>query len=349
MKLLQKFLFRSVIIALLIIAGIQPVAANANSAGETAFWNAIATTTADNIETAPVDEDISASSPRPLIAEPSIRVGLYKTANAVTFTSDFGYEVFSGAQSLGTLAPNDAVTVSYQSGLYHFNSQSFNFDSPHYFRLVPSDTTSTFTLTNYQRPVRGRGKTNFNRYRGIFEYRYSPKSKLPYIINELPLESYVAGIAESDDGVPTAYAKALLTAARSYAFAMLGATPSEKYLFDVFATTQDQLYLGYNSEITMPRVAQAAQDTAGEMVTHQGKSIITPYFGHSNGQTKSWPGKTRPWLKSVTAVYDKGKRLWGHGYGMSCNDASRHALKDGWTYQDILKYYYTGTEVEKIY
>ncbi len=182
------------------------------------------------------------------------------------------------------------------------------------------------------------------------EYRYAPKSKLPYIINELPLDSYVAGVAETYNTAPPEYIKALLVAARSYAYSHVGKTPpTEKRMFDVYATTVDQIYLGYNSELFMPRATQAAADTAGQMVTYKGNPVPTPYFSHSNGNTKNWKTKDRPWLKSVKAVYDKGKKMYGHGMGMSNNDAIKRALKDRWTYSQILQYYYTSTTIEKIY
>jgi stage II sporulation protein D len=182
------------------------------------------------------------------------------------------------------------------------------------------------------------------------EYRYSPKSKLPYIINELPLDFYVLGVAETYNTAPEEYVKALMVAARSYAYAHISKLPpTEKRMFDVYPTTVDQIYLGYNSELFMPRVAKLAIDTNGEMVTYKGNPVSTPYFSHSNGYTKNWKTKDRPWLKSVKAVYDKGKKMYGHGMGMSNNDAIKRAQKDGWTYDQILRYYYTSTTVEKIY
>ena len=120
-------------------------------------------------------------------------------------------------------------------------------------------------------------------------------------------------------------------------------------MFDVYPTTVDQIYLGYNSELFMPNVAQAALDTAGEMVTYKGDPVPTPYFSHSDGKTRNWKKPGRPWLKSVKAVYDKGLKMYGHGFGMSNRDAEKHAKKDGWTYDQILKYYYSDTEVEKVY
>jgi stage II sporulation protein D len=39
----------------------------------------------------------------------------------------------------------------------------------------------------------------------------------------------------------------------------------------------------------------------------------------------------------------------GHGVGMSNADAGQRASKDGWNYLQILKHYYTGVEVEKVF
>ena len=289
-------------------------------------------------------------SGRELIAEPVIRVGLYKTKEAVKFTSDFSYEVWSGDKSRGIIPAGETATMSYKNGQYSIKSASIEFGSFDYVRLVPEDLRNFFTLVSYQRPVAGRKKINFNVYRGALEYRYSPKSKLPYIINELPLDSYVAGVAETHDAAPIEYIKALMVAARSYAYSHISKNPpTEKRMFDVYATTVDQIYLGYNSELFMPRTTQAAADTSGQMVIYKNNPVPTPYFSHSNGNTKNWKTKDRPWLKSVKAIYDKGKKMYGHGMGMSNNDAQKRAAKDGWTYDQILQYYYSSTTVEKIF
>lgn len=294
-------------------------------------------------------ETVAAPS-REFIPEPVIRVGLYKTNKPTEFVSDFLYEVWSGDKFRGVIPAGETTTLSYKNGQYNIKGASMEFGSFDYFRLVPEDPRNFFTLTSYQRPVAGRKKINFNVYRGTLEYRYSPKSKQSYIINELPLDSYTAGVAETYDSAPVEYVKALMVAARSYAYSHISkAPPTEKRMFDVYATTVDQIYLGYNSELFMPRVAQAAEGTAGEMVTYNSKPVPTPYFSHSNGHTKNWKTKDRPWLKSVVAKYDKGKKMYGHGMGMSNNDAIKRALKDGWTYDQILQYYYTSTTIEKIY
>jgi peptidoglycan hydrolase-like amidase len=226
--------------------------------------------------------------------------------------------------------------------------------STDFIRLVPIALDNYFILSNYDRRVSWQGALNFNAYRGILEFKYSPKSDAVWVINELPLDSYIAGIGETSNGAAMEYIKAILVSARSYAYFHLNnGVPINERTYDVVATTADQLYLGYNSEVLMPRVVQAANNTYGEMVTYDGAPVVAPYFGHSNGRTKTWKevwgGADKPWLRSVECVYDQGLTLWGHGVGMSAADAAKRADKDGWTYDQILRYYYTGVEVEKVY
>jgi len=291
---------------------------------------------------------------RTLVSEPNIRVGLYKDSKPIKFQSNFRYEVLAGGVSKGWLEPTELATLSYQQGVYTFVGGSLDFSGHGFIRLVPEDKEAYFTLTNYDREVSWKGNKNFNVYRGVLEYVYSPKSAMPYVINELPLDAYIAGIGETSNGAAMEYIKAILVAARSYAYKnILASVSSPSPSFDVFPTTVDQLYLGYNSEVLMPRVVQAAQATYGEMVIYDGNPVTTPYFGNSNGWTRGWKevwgGTDKPWLQPVECIYDKGKSMFGHGVGMSAYDASRRAAEDGWTYDQILKYYYTGVGVERVY
>ena len=160
-------------------------------------------------------------------------------------------------------------------------------------------------------------------------------------------------ITETHDSAPTEYIKALLIAARSYAYFHLRHDAQNEKLFDVYSSTVDQLYLGYHAELSMPRVAQMQRETYGQMVTYHNEPVITPYSSRTNGMTRGWKqawgGTDKPWLVPVEALYDKGKKRNGHGVGMSNNDAILRAKNDGWSYSRILEYYYSGTHVEKIY
>lgn len=283
----------------------------------------------------------------PVRAEPIIRVGIYKTQGPVKIESTFDYTVYSGNVEQGILPAQTSAILTYKKGVYTFKSEAIDFEVKEQIRLVPVSRGNYLTITNLDRRLKGR-KGNFNAYQGVIEYRFSPKSGLPYIINELPLEDYVAGIGEVNNSDPYEYIKAMIVAARTYGFLHIAPT-TKNHLFDVYGSTQDQLYLGYNSSLHLPKVVKTAEETAGEMVTFQGRPVMTYYFGHSDGRTRGVSNQSQPWLRSVPAPYDKGKTLWGHGIGMSCNDALQHAKKEGWKYDQILRYYYTGTMVEKVY
>lgn len=294
-------------------------------------------------------------SQRALIAEPLLEIGLYKAVEPVKFQSPYNYKVYSGDEFKGILPAGEMAVLSYAGGFYTFASQSLQFYGSLHIRLAPDDPSYYFTILNYKRVVSWKGgNTNFNAYRGGLNYEYSPKSDAVFAVNEISMDLYVAGIGETSNGAHIEYIKAILVAARSYAYYHLNnGVAEDKRTFDVYATTADQIYLGYNSEVLMPRVAEAARSTRGEMVTYQGTPVITPYFGHSDGRTRTWKqvwgGTDKPWLQSVKCKYDVGRAMFGHGVGMSALDASGRAEHDGESYKELLKYYYTDTEVERIY
>lgn len=290
--------------------------------------------------------DYGVRTDRELIIEPNIRVGLKRTKDVINFVSDQEYQIVSGGEVVAVLPAKEKSKISYKGGKYFFKSESIELESKTFWRFEPADSESIFNIPGCKLSYTGR-KIEYCAYRGTLEYRYSPKSAMPYLINELPLEDYMKGIAETDNNSAEGYIKAVLVAARSYAYKNISsASATEKRMFDVYATTQDQLYLGYTSEQKVPRVARFAQETAGEMVTYEGKVVTTPYSSRTSGFTKN---DKRPWLKSVECIYDKGKKKAGHGIGMSTHDALMRATKDDWNYVQLVTYYYSNTEVEKIY
>jgi hypothetical protein len=298
-----------------------------------------------------MEENVELTAAEDLSQGPVIRVGLYKIKTAIKFVSDFEYDLFVNGKPFGFLPAGEIATLSFKDGKYFFKSGSFSTESDTYFRLEPKDSASYFSLPSCPRKL---NKKSYCDYRGILEYRYGALSKMPYIINELPIEQYVRGISEASNTSAYEFIKALSVAARTYAFVRIsGEEPTGKSLFDVFANTNDQLYLGRVSELEKPRVVQATEETNGELVLFGGAPVTTPYFSRSDGKTKTRLNKYgenyMPWLGGVECEYDKGKKLWGHGYGMSLNDASKKARNDGWNMYELLGYYYNGTEVSKMY
>ena len=298
-----------------------------------------------------VAEETTSSSPwgerENYITEPKIRVGVAKMDKKIQFVSPFVYNVYAGENFVGAISANQSVSLFYEDGRYSLTGGGLDISGGDYFRLIPEDLANYFSILNLDRHLIGRSQMNFATFRGALEYRYAPKSKMPYLINELYLENYVSGIAETSNGAPDEYIKALQIAARTYAYTNIGPPPSEERMFDVYANTNDQLYLGYNFEEFSPRIAFFTAGTRGMMVTYKDKPVVTYYFSRSSGRTKTKKGI--PWLKSVVCKYDKGWRQLGHGYGMSNRDAAARAKKDKWNYDKILTYYYSGTEIKKIY
>jgi hypothetical protein len=291
-----------------------------------------------------------------LAVEPYIRVGLVKTSGVVTvvsYTDD--YRVFAGAEERGILMLGQSASLSRSHGEYVFTSPDFSFTNTVYLRLVPvHDRHATLEITSMVRHMRGKEQANFNMYRGAIEYRNN-KNDVLYIINEVLLEDYVSGIAETSPNGPFEYLKAMAVAARTYAYVTASTTKHDHQDFDVVASTADQLYLGYRSEEMMPRVVEAAGATRGMMVTYGGIPVVTPYFAHSNGRTLSWQsvwgGTTHPWLVSVTTTYDAArfKKRFGHGVGMSGWDAAHRALEESVDFRALLKYYYRDVEIDQWY
>lgn len=305
-------------------------------------------------------------SPR-LAEEPKIRVGLLKVEKDIIFSSTMDeYDVFSGETLLKRLPVNAKATLSYAKGVYTCICDDELFTSSEYFRFAPvNNPHSVFTLDHFERTVPWQKGVNFNTYHGVFEFRFPQKGDLPYAINELYFEDYIAGIREVSNGTPMEYMKSQAVLERTYAYYIKEHTSKhDERNFDVVASTGDQLYLGETSERLMPRFVEAVNSTRGQMVVYDvdknpdtmKEIVITPYFGNSNGMTKSfkqvWGGKDdKPWLMPVAAIYDKRdkKKMYGHGVGMSQRDAMIKANEEKLDFIALIQYYYTGVDVETIY
>jgi hypothetical protein len=203
---------------------------------------------------------------------------------------------------------------------------------------------------------------NDNLFRGAIELRVEDGKLL--VINELSLEDMLYGLAEISNDVPAEKAKAIIVSARSYA--NFYTDPAHRKFKDKPYDGSDdpnvfQKYLGYGFESRSPKVREYVDTTRGEVVTYQGVPIKTWYFTQSDGKTRSereWciaNGGTEascpdtPYLQSVLDPGSAGKTRLGHGVGMSGAGATYFATVEGWNYQEILKYFYTGVEVSKIY
>lgn len=291
-----------------------------------------------------------------LDSEPRIRVGLWQPTSYAQFRSEEAdYDLYDGTIKIGVLARGKLGVLMRKDGQYYFRGGDLEFYSDNYIRLSPVDNPhAVFNILNYNRYVSWKGPENFNYYRGAMEYRLGEvKTDALWVINDLLLEDYMMGIGENGNNSPPEYLRAQAVAQRSYAYSTIQA---DKYgVFDVVATTGDQLYLGQKNEEIMPNYVAGVKDTRGAMVTYNGEVVTTPYFAHAACRTYSWAekwgGLIKPWLISVKTNYDcqNYSSMLGHGVGMSQMDASRRAKAEELGWQDLVKYYYTGVKIERIY
>ncbi|MDF2961696.1 MAG: stage sporulation protein SpoIID [Paenibacillus sp.] len=147
-------------------------------------------------------------------------------------------------------------------------------------------------------------------YRGVLELsRLSGKLA---VINELPLEQYVASVVSSELSKewPLEALKAQAVAARTYALKQ-----GNKYqIAHVSDSTLDQVYKGAGAEFAS--ALAAAAETKGEVLADKA-GLITPLFSSNAGgmtaeSTEVWGNKVN-YLKSAATPDDgaaKGKAVW---------------------------------------
>ncbi len=291
-------------------------------------------------------------SPSPLASEPKIRVGLdHFDIKSLIFSSTGPLNVTdANGNSLGTIAAGANATLNILApGSFELLSGGARFQANGIMRLLPDtgdeNVTKVSTLEPWSSWVNGA------RFRGILEIRYYAPADATWLIEEVGFEKYMYGLAEMSNGSPYEYQKALVTAARTYAYWHL--THPGKHVTFTVDSSLDQVYRGYNRELAQPNTVRAVNDTRGQIVHYAGVPVVTPYYANSDGRTRAWTevwgGGAKPWLVSVPAIYDKGKTLWGHGVGMSARDAAYRADNDGWTWDQLIKYYYTGVELKQLW
>lgn len=191
------------------------------------------------------------------------------------------------------------------------------------------------------------GKTRS--YRGTIECRVINGTLA--LINELPIEDYMAGLAEEPDSEPYEKQRAFAIAARTYA-AYYTDPANRKFPGMPYDGSDDpgifQVYAGVDFTAANPNWLRAVTSTQGEVLMIGGKLIKPPYFSSNDGRTRSpseagW--KNFPFAEVFASKPDPwctGMTLRGHGVGMSGCGAKAQAL-EGKSGEQILQYYYPGT------
>jgi stage II sporulation protein D len=171
-------------------------------------------------------------------------------------------------------------------------------------------SASAFLLTT----SRGFFSINGRRFRDQIRIHPANAGSL-WVINALPMEDYLAGLInwEISSQWPMEAVKAQVVAARTYA--RFQKTTRQGELFDVEATTADQVYGGMEREDFLSR--KAVRDTDGEMILFRGNPIFAVYHSCCGGKTESpeylWPGNF-PYLKTMECPYCLGSPYFVWNY-----------------------------------
>lgn len=287
----------------------------------------------------------------PPAGRPMMRIGLYSSDDPITVT-------VAGRSKIAQheIAANVPVTMSYDrtSGVYTVTSAGWSTTTRNFARLKPLHHNKVSTITSYSNPPAWNASLNDNQFYGAIELQYAPATDMVWVVNQLGIENYVQGVSESSNSAPAEFLKALYTAARTYAYYnYLYPTKhaDEPYILD--STANDQVYRGYNFDVRSPNVVAAVKATTGEVVQYNEETVVTPYFSTSDGRTRSWEevwgGTTHKYLQSVDDPGCSGDNLSGHGVGLSASGALYFDSTEGWTWDQILKYYYQGVDINQVW
>lgn len=270
---------------------------------------------------------------------------------APIITSDSYFSVLDEGINI---AGGETMQISYKNNSYILNVGNKKIVSDKYIRI--NSENGILRIENFSNPPAWNPSLNDNEYRGVLEVR-EIDGKLQ-IINELPLEHYLYGIGEVSNTDHGEKIKTIAVLARTYAkyYIEMRGTGDAKFVgkpYDLDSSPDvSQKYIGYGLEKRSPKIKAGVDATRGEVVTYNGKIVKTPYFNATDGTaTKSaeevWGWTDTPYLVSVPDPLCESKEFLGHGVGLSgCGAAS--AAERGYSYKEIIKYYYKGVEITNL-
>jgi hypothetical protein len=302
--------------------------------------------------------------------EPTIRVGLFyqledkkdKLPIKIRTLDKKSYRVETKSKKLLVRATQGElleVDFDFKLNRYFLNENNHRLvmtDEPLVF--IPDDEQTIFEVASWENGPFWGLNVNDNDFRGKLEVRYNPNTKKLWLINELLMEDYLAGNMEIWDSWPYEFLKAQMIAARTYAFfrylnPKYTNTPDDEPLFTVRATQADQVYRGYQAELRNPNTVKAVKETRGIIATYNDQPILAYYFAQSDGRTRAAHevGMTKepvPYLISRPDPPGENQILKGHGVGMP-QKSGKIIAEQGANFSQILKYYYPGIQLKKVY
>ena len=304
--------------------------------------------------------DAPIADTRAELAEPELRVGLLDISDdnpgvtAATISSTKGLRILDeGGSELAELAAGQSVVIHRD-----VPGEQQILQLPGNVRDTTAGRVQIFPLEGSL--LRLAETAPWRTYRGSFEFVWLPRYSSAWVVNILPLEDYLSGIAEQGDYIPWEALRASAIAFRSYAMATRAERRASNLVFDAAGSThhtptmftRHQIYHGLARELTGTRLREAVADTRGQVMTHDGETIMAVYFSRADGHTRSWHetwgGAFKPWAVGVPDPYSEGQTLLGHGIGLPLRSANAMA-GTGANGEQILASYYTDVEFDAIY
>ena len=319
------------------------------------------------------DSDIEENSPddqtNKISDESKMRVAIYAVENNaenIIITANGAYSVnYYNADE--TINRTENKLAGEQTSISYFNSLD-------YIKFVPSSNNVILQVLSYSdehnpawdKNIADEFEGNDNRFRENIEIKYSAGSNKLWIINELLLEDYINGVSEASSSSPEEYLKAFSTIARTYAMYYIekGGKHSDEPFYlknSRNGNGNDQIYKGYNLEMRTPEISLVNKSTEGYIINYSDSPIVAAYSSDSGGVTKSGCALSSYYCNNDDFAYLAGgvndpdgiehnpnTVAISHGVGMSAVGAYQMAV-DGSSWQEIIKYYYLGVEVEKYY
>lgn len=289
--------------------------------------------------------------------QPQIRVKI-SFEGEPEISANGSFEVYSGEDHLITLSSGEIAKISKVGTKYKVDAEGNIFLKNEPIRFIPKNS-AILRIDNFENHPAWNEDLNDNEYRGVLEVNDVDNDDNDdvgnlIVINELNLEDYMKGVAEVLNSDEPEKIKAVMVAARTYAAYYLDVEekfPGKPYNLDDNPDVS-QKYLGYGFEKRAQNVANEVEATEGKVVTYEGALVKTPYFNQSDGTvTKSayevWGWTHTPYLISVSDSFCAADEFRGHGVGLSGCGAMSMA-QTGATYEEILKHYYTGVEIEDL-
>ncbi len=318
--------------------------------------------------------DIPTNSGKEIIIEnlgPIISIGLHEYSkkdlakNELTLKATAPFNILDKDDTIvGTVDADSKIYISY----IHDGDFRITLNNENLIDEINSEITFLATDIKDKKTIIfdvNRPNSPFDRYRHGIRVRLAETTDTIWLINDIPLEQYVWGMGEITGTGNVEHNNVMTTAFRTYGqWKIIYSTKYAYAGFKVNATPGNQLYYGYDWEITHPRIRESSEKTHGTIVYDEHDTVaIIPYSSWTDGRTRGWnevwndPNDIFPHCKGVPDPYGKHKSKTtaqlksegNHMVGLSAHGSLSMAQDYDKSWREILNYYFSNITLKKNY